>query len=387
MNNVEYITYKKERPIQHAVINVTNECNLRCRYCFTQHNPRQMSYETAFQALNWLLEHKNPNKPLSISWFGGEPLLRFKEVIEPIMIYCDENKLPVKFGITTNCTLLTPKILNFFEHFNVPIMCSIDGPEDVQNYNRPLRIGKPSWPLVESKLDYIENYSGYTILRSTITPDNVNRIYDSYLLAKQYHFNHFFCGLDFTDPRWNEEHFKILEKQLFDIYFEQYDDITNDRYVIDFPLIESGLKDIIVKETNNLYNINHCGLGFPAIGITVDGNIVGCQEHSTFLKKDNFFIGDIWNGIDEQKHMTLLNQYQQDLEKSITEECTNCWHKPTCKKDNCPSLSYHFFQTFGKFPPAYCRLHETVAQLSLLFIKLAELEDNQKVINYFRKEK
>lgn len=39
-------------------LGVTEDCNMRCRYCFVQHNPARMSLDTAMKALYFLLHSK-----------------------------------------------------------------------------------------------------------------------------------------------------------------------------------------------------------------------------------------------------------------------------------------------------------------------------------------
>ena len=58
-----------------------------------------------------------------------------------------------------------------------------------------------------------------------------------------------------------------------------------------------------------------CGLGLTTVGIGVNGEIFGCQEHSTYsdLENDLFYIGTIYDGIDPERHIHLLEEF-----------CKNC---------------------------------------------------------------
>lgn len=71
-------------------VDLTNRCNLRCKHCyfFEQENPEELSDEA------WLATFKKMgtrwNKTRSVTWIGGEPLLR-KELIEQAKHYFAHN--------------------------------------------------------------------------------------------------------------------------------------------------------------------------------------------------------------------------------------------------------------------------------------------------------
>ena len=69
---------------------------------------------------------------ISITFFGGEPTLLWDELIEPLVAY-SKDKYPgrVKFGITTNGTLLNEKRIDFLKENNIPPLLSIDGHKTV----------------------------------------------------------------------------------------------------------------------------------------------------------------------------------------------------------------------------------------------------------------
>ena len=68
-------------------LGVTEDCNMRCRYCFVHHNPARMTIDTAMKALYFLLAQHDPKskKTPSITFFGGEPTLEWNSIIVPIV--------------------------------------------------------------------------------------------------------------------------------------------------------------------------------------------------------------------------------------------------------------------------------------------------------------
>ena len=89
-------------------LNVTNNCNLACSYCFETDKTRaMMKPEIAVEAIKKAYSPNAPNTmPYTINFFGGEPLLNWP-AIKAVIDYCNENNLKVQYGFTTNLTILT----------------------------------------------------------------------------------------------------------------------------------------------------------------------------------------------------------------------------------------------------------------------------------------
>lgn len=135
------ISVSKSFPL---VLQVTQKCNLRCSYCVysgdyknRNHSQKEMSWETAKEAVDYLYGHSMSSEDIYISFYGGEPLLMFrliKEVVEYVKReYCQRT---VHFNLTTNGTLFTPEIVQYFIKNNIQIMFSLDGPKEVHDKNR-----------------------------------------------------------------------------------------------------------------------------------------------------------------------------------------------------------------------------------------------------------
>ncbi len=80
-------------PLTTMVLNVTNQCNLSCTYCYeygedkivdTENGkqPKFMSEETARESVDFMLKESGDNKVAHITFFGGETLLNFAGAAE-----------------------------------------------------------------------------------------------------------------------------------------------------------------------------------------------------------------------------------------------------------------------------------------------------------------
>ena len=110
--------------ITSAMLVVTHECNLRCRYCFVRKEPRRMTLDTAKAAAGFLLENaRRAGVRPEINFFGGEPMLMYDSVIKPLVEWVhDELGENMRFSITTNGTLLTPERIGFMKRHGFSLL-------------------------------------------------------------------------------------------------------------------------------------------------------------------------------------------------------------------------------------------------------------------------
>ena len=170
-------------PLSTIVLNVTNSCNLSCRYCYEYGDdrieesaaPEIMTEETARQSVDTLFAESGRNDKLQITFFGGETLLNFK-VIRPTVEYArrraqEEGKF-VDFSLTTNATLLTRSISEWLAEHRIGVTVSIDGPKDVQDSMRVYgKSGMGSYDVVAPRIkELLEIYTTRPIgARVTLT--------------------------------------------------------------------------------------------------------------------------------------------------------------------------------------------------------------------------
>src|SRR5262245_11154129 len=87
-------------PLTTMVLNVTNQCNLSCTYCYeygedkivdTENGkqPKFMSEETARESVDFMLKEAGSNPVAHITFFGGETLLNFP-VLKKTIAYARE---------------------------------------------------------------------------------------------------------------------------------------------------------------------------------------------------------------------------------------------------------------------------------------------------------
>lgn len=139
--------------LQQLILNVTEDCNLRCKYCSysghykykRKHTPKRMPKDIAYRAINWFLPNTGKSKNVTIGFYGGEPFLNF-EIIRDAVVYAQQKAKDkeVGFNATTNATILTDEILDFIVRNNIRLLVSLDGPKDIHDRYRVFRNGRGS---------------------------------------------------------------------------------------------------------------------------------------------------------------------------------------------------------------------------------------------------
>ena len=404
---MEEFKYKEQYPYQtSACFNLTDACNLECRYCFVAQQPHFMTLETAKDGVKWLVKNAEWKKEhgywreqdrVGVTYFGGEPTLLWDEIIVPLTRWAFETYPDlINFNITTNGTLLNEDRIKFLKAYNIRPLLSIDGAPRTQDYNRPCRDKNlKSSDLQYKNIPYLLKYFPDITFRSTIDENTVQYTFENYIFAQYMGFKNIYM-MPNGRTRWKEENLKILEEQFKEIYlyiidfFEQnkFPPISFDPINRSFKQVKNHnyyiLQNIDTKKEKN--NVERCGLGTVGCSIGYDGTIYGCQEQDSKGSESKFYLGNIYTGIDTVKHYDFLNEYFNAVPGCGDEPsyCDNCPMSNICGELHCPSTDYDLFKDFGKDSYTHCFWLRSMFMLAITTLKY--LENNSTFKEYLIKE-
>lgn len=121
----------------HVMIIPTLGCPGRCKYCWSsdETSPR-MPLDTIDDIVRWLKPLEDQR--VTFTFHGGEPLLAGAEFYRKALKKISEElpHLSPEFAIQTNLWLMDDELAEIFAEYRVPIGSSIDGPEELTNYQR-----------------------------------------------------------------------------------------------------------------------------------------------------------------------------------------------------------------------------------------------------------
>lgn len=176
---------------------VTDECQLRCTYCYEiNKSVHKMTKETAHEAVDLLFDmyyaDDNPfiNKKtisLIIEFIGGEPLLNMDVVMDTSKYFLDRCirehhiwALTSKFCISTNGqAYFDPKFQEYLKLFprKVSLGISIDGPKHIHDRCRVYPDGKGSFDIAYKAFEhYAQNYGQLAGTKVTIARGNLDNL-------------------------------------------------------------------------------------------------------------------------------------------------------------------------------------------------------------------
>ena len=398
--------YKEEYAwLTNICLNVTDACNLACRYCFVEQHPHYMTLDVAKQAVHFILDNLekkndkfNTNERASIAFFGGEPTLMWNEIIEPLTLYIRNNNFPIDLNITTNGTLLNKERIRFMATHKIQPLLSIDGDKDTQEYNRPCRnIQDSSFELVEKNIPTLLEFFPNVTFRATIYANTVENTFNNYIYAIKKGFKNIFLLPDSRHP-WTTQQ-KIQLKQEIDKIYEFIEFcFENNTLPICYDLVNRSLEYVLRHDIKILAQeftqpkpsreLVRCGLGTGMGSIGYDGKIYGCQEQTSKSTDNIFYIGNIYNGIDREKHISLLTLYHrpQSARCENLQLCTNCELLNICTDFCCPSVSYDLYQDFFIDSEIHCLLLKWLFDNSTILMQNL-VTCNNKLFEYYLNEK
>jgi uncharacterized protein len=313
-------------PLTTMVLNVTNQCNLSCEYCYeygedkivdTENGkqPKFMSEETARQSVDFMLKESAGNRMAHVTFFGGETLLNFpvlKQTIAYARRRAAELGKEVDFSLTTNATLLRPEIIEFLADNQVGVTISIDGPKEVQDKFRVFHNGTGSYDIVAPKIkELLKRHRSRPIgARVTLTSGSmdVKRIYRH--LTEEIGFWEVGFAPVTTSPSRGHA--------IADAGYDFLEASVAGRHH-GFSNVKETLEELH-KGVSKAYP---CGAGLGLLGVATDGDVALCHR---FAGSDAHRLGTVRDGIDREAQWRFLEQHHI----ANKTDCHVCWARPLC---------------------------------------------------------
>lgn len=364
------------RAVTSAYLLLTENCNLRCTYCFegqTRCVTKYMSKETAFKTVDYLLQQavEYGVDEIKITFFGGEPML-CPELMTDIMHYTEEkakaNGKTAQYSIITNGTIFNEKVEAFLDVWRgykdnkVDIQLSIDGIPKIQNANRPCAAeGLLSSQLVESAVaKFKEYFQKHNIdrerlhIHACVSKTSLPRIYESFL--------YFTRDLDIINTNfawviedtWDDNDLMIFSEQLRKITERLIKVTTNTKR---FPF-------------KHFDKSSGCSAGQNLVAVDTEGNIYPCHRFffHNIENRDNVILGNITDGIiyNDRREQYFGIDYSE-ISPEICQICVATNHSCTGDIHKLPNeYSAKFMCIINQYYQHFCNLIDKKIQLDAL---------------------
>ena len=166
-----------------------------------------------------------------------------------------------------------------------------------------------------------------------------------------------------------------------------YQDISNGYPLCSYNDLIRFMLDFVIRQEDVNISCHQCGFGCESVGISTNGVITGCQERNTFAEGDLFEIGNIYDGIQEEKHNILLNSIGGTKKRfSKTLDCSICPIQKRCSSRICPSTNYDMTGSTVCANEIMCYWHILLYGVAKNLCEMAALENNQSFLNFLAEQ-
>jgi uncharacterized protein len=341
-----------EYPLSTLVLNVNTGCNLSCTYCYKEDLAKpaagkRMDFPTAARSVDLLLAAAAKRNRINIVFFGGEPLTNvplIREVVDYAQKAAGVTHKEVDFSLTTNATLLTPKLIDYLDEHRFGISVSIDGPKELHDRHRKTVGGRGTYEVVARKVAVLlERYRSRPVgARVTLGAGNtdVEAIHEHLRNGMGFH-EVGYAPVTASDTAGHA----LSEEELAEVHlaFER----LGEKYRVDaiqgrnngFSNMHQLMTDLHEGRRKSL----PCGAGVGLLAVDAAGELNLCHR---FTGSELPTFGNVASGIDTRRLGTFID-------KAINREGTHC---ETCRIRNlCAGGCYH--ESYARFGDPHHRTY------------------------------
>lgn len=355
---------QKKRKMLSCWLHITNNCNLRCPYCYIHKSPGNMSFEIGKLTIDKMVKSckKHDLRGINIKFAGGEPLLRFdfiKRIVDYTQQFIDE--IEISYTIISNGILVTPEISRYLKEYSINIGVSLDGIGEIHNLTRFDQNGQGSYGKVIKGLQILKDFHNRVGIMTAISNSNYEHLLDlvKFCLDNEYSFR-FSLQKDY-ESGWPEllDHIPELVQHLHLCYDYMEKNIPQKNF---FYVHKFG--DVTFMKP--VYQCCNAGNGFFAVGH--DGHIGVCgmglaNPLRLSLKTCNDILADI-------RRCSPLPT------KMISQSCSHCVWRTSCA-GSCPLQANSSLKLHGTATP-YCQVYQEILP-RILRIKAMQMIRNHEL--------
>jgi uncharacterized protein len=323
-------------PLQTLVLNLTNQCNLSCQYCYEfgedrvatpEGKPKFMDFETARASVDFLLEQSAGRRKIHITFFGGETLMNFP-LLEQVVGYANERAAAegrvLDYSLTTNATLLTPEIIEFLSANRIGVTVSMDGPKEMHDQLRVFANGRGSYDIVEPRVRAL--IQGHRTRPITARVTLTAGITDVLKIYRHLRHDLGFHEVGFAPVTTSPNRLYAIGDRGMDGVLGQFQELAEEylAYALRGELHGfSNVSDTLAELCQGVNKSHPCGAGLGLVGVGPSGDIAPCHR---FVDSDTHALGHVSTGIDREKQSDFLRRGHIDSKY----DCHTCWARPLC---------------------------------------------------------
>ena len=324
-------------PLQSLVMNLTNQCNLSCQYCYEfgedkvatpEGKPKFMDIDTAKASVDFLLAQSPGRRSVHITFFGGETLMNFpllKQVVNYAAGQAAAQGRSIDFSLTTNATLLTPAIIEFLSANRIGVTVSMDGPPDLHDQLRVFANGQGSYATIAPRVRAL--IAGHRTRPITARVTLTKGVTDVVRIFRHLKNDLGFHEVGFAPVTTSPDRLYAIGERGMDGVLQEFHVLAEE--YLEFALRGemhgfSNVSDTIAELYQGVNKSHPCGAGLGLLGVGPSGDIAPCHR---FVDSDTHSLGNVkTGGVDREKQADFLNRGHINSKY----DCHTCWARPLC---------------------------------------------------------
>jgi uncharacterized protein len=332
-----------------AWLHVTNQCNLRCPYCYIHKTNQAMCDDIGRSAVEAVFRsverHEFPS--VKLKYAGGEATLNFRLIRtlhEHASQIAQRTGISLREEVLSNGVALNPDDLAYLRDARIKLMISLDGIGESHDAQRPLLNGQGSFARVHKNIERAIEIGVDPHLSITVTGRNADRLSETveYALNQDLGFN-----LNFYRENDCSSSFKDLQ--------------ASNKLIIDgmraaFAVIESRLPQRRVIDglvDHSSFGEPHefaCGAGHNYMVVNQKGQVAHCQMEIERAITD----------VHVEDPLTAIRNSNQFHNISVDEKegCRDCTWKYWCA-GGCSLMTYRATGRWDVKSP-YCHVYQAL---------------------------
>jgi uncharacterized protein len=333
-----------------AWLHVTNECNLRCPYCYVHKTPDDMEVERGKQAVDAVFRSALANgfQRVKLKYAGGEATLNFHTVLilhDHAQTLADQHHLKLDSVVLSNGVALSDQMIAEMKTRGIRLMISLDGVGEYHDQHRPFVNGKGSFKHAERTLDRLAAHDFTPSISITVSNRNLEGLAETvdYVLKRGLPFTINFyreneCSTSFVDLSYNNEAIISAMKEAFAV-------------IEDNIPFHSLLGAIVDRAQLEAPHDRPCGVGNSYLVINHKGGVAKCHMEIEQAVTD----------ISALDPLQIIRKDQigvQNPSVEAKEGCRECHWRYWCA-GGCPVLTYRVTGRFDVKSPN-CHIYKAI---------------------------
>lgn len=327
-----------------TIIEITQQCNLRCTYCTfgggfrdrRTHSSTRMSHELLMRSIEAAFEHGTDLDEIFITFYGGEPLSSFDllRTGASFALKMASGK-KIGFSLTTNATHIDEPKARFLRDSGFSVLVSLDGTKDLHDHFRVYPDGRGSYADtvrgLKTLLDVYPSESHHKIGLNMVVPSAtwityIEKLWDeepwiprtirarASIVDPPAGFEFPEVPLGATLPTMEQEWLACLTKP-------SSARTTLAREIYDGSLARLHQRPIFFTDERSFFPNGCCIPGVRKIYVQADGTYQLCERVHGIPS-----IGSVQQGVDLKRIREIIDEYNTLSFK----DCKDCWAVSTC---------------------------------------------------------